>query len=137
MYVKHQKSIIGNVEAISLSQTPLTQLPRSAGYTPCVASPPIHPSGKHFQSTTSNISIPHDTDSSQDYTFIYCHSDHYTKYLVIYLLVCMFPCSYCIVITAFVPYREGHFCKSTLDSGARRQFHKLSPFRRLKQQQAH
>jgi hypothetical protein len=59
-------------------------------------------------------------------------SDHYTKYLLIYLLVCMFACSCCIVIGAFVPSCEGQFYKSTLDSGARSQFRELSPFRRLK-----
>jgi hypothetical protein len=52
-------------------QTPPNQLPLSAGYTPSVASPPIHPSSKHLQSTTSNISTPHDTDSSQDSTHSY------------------------------------------------------------------
>jgi hypothetical protein len=33
--------------------------------------------------------------------------------------------------------REGQFCKSTPDGGARSQFRELSPFHRLKQRQAH
>jgi hypothetical protein len=36
-----------------------------------------------------------------------------------------------------VPSREGQICKSTPDGGARSQFCELSPFRRLKQRQAH
>jgi hypothetical protein len=49
----------------------------------------------------------------------------------------MFACSCCIVITVFVPSREGQVCKSTPGGGARSQFRELSPFRRLKQRQAH
>src|SRR5688572_28213465 len=45
-----------------------TQLLRSAGYTHSVASPPVHPHGKHLRSTTSSISTPHATDSTQDST---------------------------------------------------------------------
>jgi hypothetical protein len=56
---------------------------------------------------------------------------------MIYLLFCMFACSCCIVIGAFVPSREGQICKSTPGGGAKSQFHELSPFRRLKQRQAH
>jgi hypothetical protein len=48
-----------------------TQLLRSTGYTHSVASPPIHPPGKHLRSTTSNITTPHDTDSVQDSTHPY------------------------------------------------------------------
>jgi hypothetical protein len=51
--------------------------------------------------------------------------------LLIYLLVCMFACSCCIVIGAFVPSREGQICKPTPDGGARSQFRELSPIRRL------
>ena len=51
---------------------------------------------------------------------------------MIYLLVCMFACSCCIVIGAFVPSHGGQICKSTPDGGARSQFRELSPFRRLK-----
>jgi hypothetical protein len=43
----------------------LCRLPHS------VASPPIHPPGKHLHSTTSNVTTPHDTDSSQDSTHSY------------------------------------------------------------------
>jgi hypothetical protein len=81
--------------------------------------------------TTSNITTPHDTNSAQDYPSIYSYSDHYTKYLMIYLLVCMFACSCCIVIGAFVPSCGGRICKSTLGGGARSQFRELSPFRRI------
>jgi hypothetical protein len=53
------------------ANTPPTQLLRSAGYTHSVASPPAHPPGKHLQSTTSNITTPHDTDSTQNSTHPY------------------------------------------------------------------
>jgi hypothetical protein len=53
------------------ANTPPTQLLRSAGYTHSVASPPVHPPGKHLRSTTSNITTPHDTDSTQDSTHPY------------------------------------------------------------------
>jgi hypothetical protein len=43
----------------------------------------------------------------------------------------MFACSCCIVIRVFVSSREGQFCKSTPDDGARSQFCELSPFHRL------
>jgi hypothetical protein len=56
---------------------------------------------------------------------------------MIYFLVCMFACSCCIVIRAFVPSRKGRICKSTPGGGARSQFRELSPFSRLKQRQAH
>jgi hypothetical protein len=52
-------------------QPPPTQLKRSAGYTPSVARPPIHPSSKHLHSTTSNITTPYDIDSAQDSTHLY------------------------------------------------------------------
>ena len=58
---------------------------------------------------------------------MYHYSDHYTKYLFIYLLVCMFAGSCCIVIGAFVLSRGGQICKSTPGSGARSQFRELSP----------
>jgi hypothetical protein len=48
--------------------TPPTQLLCFAGYTHSVASPPVHPPGKHLRSTTSSISTPHDTYSTQDST---------------------------------------------------------------------
>jgi hypothetical protein len=53
------------------ANTPPTQLLRSAGYAHSVASPPIHPLGKHHRSTTSNITTPHDIDSTQDSTHRY------------------------------------------------------------------
>jgi hypothetical protein len=90
-----------------------------------VASPPVHPPGKHLRSTTSSISTPHDTDSTQDSTHPYSY--RYTKYLLIYLLVYMFAYSCCLVIGAFVPSRGGQICKSTQGSGARSQFCEL-PF---------
>jgi hypothetical protein len=53
------------------ANTPPTQLLRSVGYTHSVASPPVHPPGKHLRSTTSSILTPHDTDSAQDSTHPY------------------------------------------------------------------
>jgi hypothetical protein len=53
------------------ANTPPTQLLRSAGYTHSVASPPVHPAGKHLRSTPSSISTPHDIDSTQDSTHPY------------------------------------------------------------------
>jgi hypothetical protein len=41
------------------ANTPPTQLLCSAGYTHSVASPPVHPPGKHLRSPTSNITTPH------------------------------------------------------------------------------
>jgi hypothetical protein len=59
------------LNTLSQGKPPPTQLPRSAGYTHIVASPPIHPPSKHLHSTTSNITTPHDTDSAQDSTHPY------------------------------------------------------------------
>jgi hypothetical protein len=121
------------LNTLSQGKPPPTQLPRSADHTPSVASPPIHPSGKHLHSTTSNITTPHDTDFAQDSTHPYITIlDHYIEYLLIYLLVCMFACSCCVVIGAFVLSREGQFRESTPDGEARSQFRELSPFRLLK-----
>jgi hypothetical protein len=53
------------------ANTPLTKLLRSASYTHSVASSPVHPLGKHLRSTTSSISTPHDTYSTQDSTHPY------------------------------------------------------------------
>jgi hypothetical protein len=55
----------------SQGKSPPTQLHRSTGYKPSVASPLIHPSGKHLHSTIRNITTPHDTDSAQDSTRSY------------------------------------------------------------------
>jgi hypothetical protein len=55
-----------------MANTPPTQLLRSAGYAHSVASPPIHPPGKHLlHYTTSKITTPHDTDFAQDSTHPY------------------------------------------------------------------
>jgi hypothetical protein len=59
------------LNTLSQGNTPPTQLLRSASYTHSVASPPVHPPGKHLRSTTSSISTPHDTDSTQDSTHPY------------------------------------------------------------------
>jgi hypothetical protein len=106
---------------LSQANTPPTQLLRSAGYTHSVASPLVHPPGKHLHSTTWHIFY------SRLYPSIYRYSDHYTKYLLIYLLVCMFACSWFIFIGAFVSSHGGQICKSTPGSGARSQFREL-PF---------
>jgi hypothetical protein len=114
------------------AKSPPTQLLRSAGYTHSVASPPVHPPGKHLRSTTSNITTPWNKFYSRLYPSIYRYSDHYTKYLLVYLLVCMFACSCCIVIGAFVSSRGGQICKSTPGGGARSQFRELPfPLRRI------
>jgi hypothetical protein len=75
------------------ANTPPTQLLRSAGYEHSVASPPIHPPGKHLHSTTSNITTPHDTDSTQDST----HS--YIAILTTILNICWYICWFvCLLI---------------------------------------
>jgi hypothetical protein len=91
------------------ANTPPTQLLRSVGYSHSVASPLVHPPSKHLRSTTSSISTPHDTDSTQDsiHPYIAILTTILIKYLLIYLLVCMFAYSCCIVIGAFVPSRGG------------------------------
>jgi hypothetical protein len=63
-----------------------TQLLRSSGYTHSVASPPVHPPGKHLCSTTSNITTPHDTDSTQDSTH------PYIAILTTILNICWYTC---------------------------------------------
>jgi hypothetical protein len=75
------------------ANTPPTQLLRSAGYAHSVASPPIHPSGKHLHSTTSNIITPHGTDSVQDST------RSYIAILTIILNICWYICWFvCLLI---------------------------------------
>jgi hypothetical protein len=72
---------------------PPTQLLRSAGYTRSVASPPVHPPGKHLRSTTSSTSTPHDTDSAQDST----HS--YIAILTTILNICWYTCWFvCLLV---------------------------------------
>jgi hypothetical protein len=73
--------------------TPPTQLLRSASYTHSVASPPVHPPGKHLHSTTSNITTPHDTDYTQDST------DPYIAILTTILNICWYTCLFvCLLI---------------------------------------
>ena len=75
------------------ANTPPTQLLRSAGYTHSVASPPVHPPGKHLRSTTSNITTPHDTDSTQDSTH------PYIAILTTILNICWYTCLFvCLLI---------------------------------------
>ena len=75
------------------ANTPPTQLLCSAGYTHSVASPPVHPPGKHLRSTTSSISTPHDTDSTQD-------SIHpYIAILTTILNICWYTCWFvCLLV---------------------------------------
>jgi hypothetical protein len=72
------------------ANTPPTQLLHSAGYTHSVASPPVHPPGKHLRSTTSSISTPHDTNSTQDSTHPYIAI--LTTILNICWRACLFVC---------------------------------------------
>jgi hypothetical protein len=73
--------------------TPPTQLLRSAGYTHSVASPLVHPPGKHLRSTTSSISTPHDTDSTQDSTH------PYISILTTILNICWYTCLFvCLLV---------------------------------------
>jgi hypothetical protein len=75
------------------ANTPPTQLLRSAGYTHSVASLPVHPPGKHLLSTTSNITTPHDTDSTQDSTH------PYIAILTTILNICWYTCLFvCLLI---------------------------------------
>jgi hypothetical protein len=77
----------------SKANTPPTQLLRSAGYTHSVASPPVHPPGKHLRSTISNITTPHDTDSTQDSTH------PYIAILTTILNICWYTCwSVCLLV---------------------------------------
>jgi hypothetical protein len=66
--------------------TPPTQLLRSADYTHSVASPLVHPPAKHLRSTTSNITTPHDTYSTQDSTH------PYIAILTTILNICWYTC---------------------------------------------
>jgi hypothetical protein len=68
------------------ANTPPTQLLRSTGYTHSVASPPVHPPGKHLRSPASSISTPHDTDSAQDSTH------PYIAILTTILNICWYTC---------------------------------------------
>jgi hypothetical protein len=75
------------------ANTPPTQLLRSAGYTHSVALSPVHPPGKHLHSTTSNITTPHDTDSTQDSTH------PYIAILTTILNICWYTCWFvCLLV---------------------------------------
>jgi hypothetical protein len=75
------------------ANTPPTQLLRSANYTHSVASPPVHPTGKHLRSTTSSISTPHDTNSTQDSTHLYI------VVLTTILNICCYTCWFvCLLV---------------------------------------
>jgi hypothetical protein len=113
------------LHTLSQGKLPPTQLPHSADYTSSIGSPPIHPLGKHLYSINTNST----QNCIHPSTTI---PDHYNKYLLIYVLVCMFACSCCIVIGASVSSCEGQFFKSMPDGGARSQSHELSPFLWLK-----
>src|SRR5688572_28890204 len=81
------------LNTLSQGKPPPTQLLRSAGYAYSVASPPIHPPGKHLHSTTSNITTPHDTDSAQDSTH------PYIAILTTILNICWYTCSFvCLLV---------------------------------------
>jgi hypothetical protein len=75
------------------ANTPPTQLLCSAGYAHSVASPSIHPPGKHLHSTTINITTPHDTDFAQDST------RSYIAILTTILNICWYTCWFvCLLI---------------------------------------
>jgi hypothetical protein len=77
----------------SKANTPHTQLLRSVGYTHSVASSQVHPPGKHLRSTTSNITTPHDTDSTQDSTH------PYIAILTTILNICWYTCWFvCLLV---------------------------------------
>jgi hypothetical protein len=75
------------------ANTPPTQLLRPARYTHSFASPLVHPPGKHLRSTTSNITTPHDTDSTQDSTH------PYIAILTAILKICWYTCWFiCLLV---------------------------------------
>jgi hypothetical protein len=78
------------LHTLSQGKLPPTQLLRSAGYTYSVASSPVHPPRKHLRSTTSNITTPHDIDSTQDSTHPYIAI--LTTILNICWYTCLFVC---------------------------------------------
>jgi hypothetical protein len=81
------------LNTLSQDKTPPTQLPRSVGYAHSIASPPIHPPGKHLHSTTSNITTPHDTYSAQDFTH------PYIAILTTILNICSYTCWFvCLLV---------------------------------------
>jgi hypothetical protein len=75
------------------ANTPPTQLLRSAGCTYSVASPLVHPPGKHLRSATSNISTPHGTYSTKDSTH------PYIAILTTILNICWYTCWFvCLLV---------------------------------------
>jgi hypothetical protein len=82
------------------ANTSPTQLLRSAGYTHSVASSLVHPPCKHLRSTTSSISTPHDTDSTQDST----HS--YIAILTTILNICWYTCWFICCLFMLHSYRS-------------------------------
>jgi hypothetical protein len=81
------------LNTLSQGKPPPTQILRSAGYTHSVASPPVHPPGKHLRSTTSSISTPHDTYSTQDSTH------PYITILTTILNICWYTCWFvCLLV---------------------------------------
>jgi hypothetical protein len=92
---------------LAKANTPPTQLLCSAGYTHSVASPPVHPPGKHLHPPLVYLNTTWHRFYSRLYPSIYRYFDHYTKYLLVYLLVCIFACSCCIVIRAFMSSHGG------------------------------
>jgi hypothetical protein len=78
------------LHTLSQGKLPPTQLLRYAGYTHSVASSPVHPPSKHLRSTTSNITTPHDIDSTQDSTHPYIAI--LTTILNICWYTCLFVC---------------------------------------------
>ena len=80
----------------ALPTTRLVSLPHQSTLLVSTSTPPLV-----IHNTTWHRSC------SRLYPSIYHHSGHYTKYLLIYLLVCMFACSCCIVIGTFVLSHKG------------------------------
>jgi hypothetical protein len=81
------------LHTLSQGKLPPTQLLRSADYTRSVASPSVHPPGKHLRSTTSSISTPHDTNSTQDSTH------PYIAILTTILNICWYTCWFvCLLV---------------------------------------
>jgi hypothetical protein len=81
------------LNTLSQGKHPTHSILRSASYTHSVASPLVHPTGKHLHSTTSSISTPHDTNSTQDSTH------PYIVVLTTILSICCYTCWFvCLLI---------------------------------------
>jgi hypothetical protein len=92
------------LNTLSQGKPPPTPLLRSAGYTPSVALPPIHPSGKHLHSNTSNITTPHDIDSTQDSTH------PYITILTTILNICWYSCWF-VYLLVHATYLSERSCR--------------------------